>query len=57
MNFLAETRKKKILVLSEAIKKELILSGFEKVLISEKPNEQSMLKLIEKITMDTNKND
>ena len=57
MNFLAEIKEKKILVLSRSIKKELNLSGFDKVFISEKPNEQSMLKLIESITVNTIKND
>ena len=57
MNFLAEAKNKKILVLSKSIKKELNLSGFKKVFISEKPNEQSMLKLIQKITIYKNKND
>lgn len=50
MNFLSKSKKQKILVLSKSIKKELNFSGFKKVFISEKPNEQSMLKLIDKIT-------
>ncbi len=50
MNFLSKSKNKRILVLSKSIKRELSSSGFKKVFISEKPNEQSMLKLIYKLT-------